>query len=64
MKSSGFSNFETGPLWVWLIFGNSFFYLFCSDCRYKFKPDDLSFRFNFVALSSWQITRLQIKANE
>ena len=64
MKSSGFSNFETGPWWAWLFFGNSFLFFFETTADINFNLTMYLLDLFFVALSSWQITRLQIKANE
>ena len=64
-KSGGFSNFETGPWWAWLFYGNYAFLSFFQG------TSDINFNVNIflldillVAISTWQITRLQIKANE
>ena len=64
MKSSGFSNFETGPWWAWLFFGNSFLFFFEATADINFNLMIYLLDLISVALSSWQITRLQIKANE
>ena len=65
MKSGGFSNWETGPWWAFLLFGNDallgFFYL-TEDINLNIMVYLLEIF--IVAISTWQITRLQIKANE
>ena len=65
MNAKGFSNFEIGPWWAWLFYGNSGLLLFFQ------RTSDINFNVSIfildvllVAISTWQITRLQRKANE
>jgi len=65
MKSAGFSNFETGPWWAWLFYGNyKFLSFFQGTSDINFNLSIFLFDVLLVAISSWQITRLQLKANE
>lgn len=65
MKSSGLSNYATGPWWAWY-----FFSINSSANRYEPSADiNLNIIFYLIevflmAIATWQITRLQIKANE
>ena len=65
MKSAGFSNYSIGPWWAFFLFGNDGimgFFGGTSDINLNviiYIIDVL-----VVAISTWQITRLQIKANE
>ena len=65
MKSSGLRNYATGPWWAWY-----FFSINSSINRYESSADiNLNVIFYLLdiflmAIATWQITRLQIKANE
>ena len=64
MKSRGLSNYATGPWWAWY-----FFSINTSANRYEPSADiNLNVIFYLLdiflmAIATWQITRLQIKAN-
>ena len=65
MKSAGFSNYAIGPWWAFFLFGNDFIFGFfegTSDINLNVMVYIIDVL--VVAISTWQITRLQIKANE
>ena len=65
MQSGGFRNFETGPWWAWFFYGNyAFLSFFRGTSDINLNVSIFLFDVFLVAISSWQITRLQIKANE
>ena len=65
MKSAGFSNYATGPWWAFFLFGNdSFFAFFEGTSDINLNVTIYIIDVLLVAISTWQITRLQIKANE
>ena len=65
MKSAGFSNYSIGPWWAFFLFGNDSilgFFGGTSDITLNVMVYIIDVL--VVAISTWQITRLQIKANE
>ena len=65
IKSAGFSNYAIGPWWAFLLFGNNAIYgSFEGTSDFNLNVMVYFFDVLIVAISTWQITRLQIKANE
>ena len=65
MKSAGFSNYAIGPWWAFFLFGNdSIFAFFQGTSDINLNVMVYIIGVLLVAISTWQITRLQIKANE
>ena len=65
MKSAGFSNYEIGPWWAFFLFGNDgIVALFGGTSDINLNVMIYLIDVLVVAISAWQITRLQIKANE
>ena len=65
MKSAGFSNYAIGPWWAFFLFGNdSIFAFFQGTSDINLNVMIYIIGVLLVAISTWQITRLQIKANE
>ena len=65
MKSAGFSNYAIGPWWAFFLFGNDSilgFFGGTSDITLNVMVYIIDVL--VVAISTWQITRLQIKANQ
>ena len=65
MKSAGLSNYAIGPWWAFFLFGNdSIFAFFQGTSDINLNVMVYIIGVLLVAISTWQITRLQIKANE
>ena len=65
MKSAGYINYATGPWWAFALFGNdTIFGLFEATSDITLNIIVYIIDVLVVAISTWQITRLQIKANE
>ena len=64
MKSAGFSNYAIGPWWAFFLFGNdSILGFFGGTSDITLNVIVYIIDVLVVAISTWQITRLQIKAN-
>ena len=65
MQSAAFNNYETGPWWAFLFF-TSDSYLIFFEATADINTNLMIYFLNIllVAIATWQITRLQIKANE